>query len=59
MEAEFEVADDIVYDSMIFDKSNDFHFCTALGTEEGAYLIDFAEQSPPSLWKAHSLALLQ
>ena len=48
MEAEFEVVDDLVYDHMIFDKSNDFHFCTAVGTEEGVYLIDFADHPGPA-----------
>jgi len=37
LESEFEVVDDIVYDFMIFDKSNDFHFCTAVGAEKGVY----------------------
>jgi hypothetical protein len=48
LESEFEVVDDIVYDFMIFDKSNDFHFCTAVGTEEEVYLIDFADYLGPS-----------
>ena len=48
MESEFEVVDDIVYDFMIFDKSNDFHFCTAVGTEDGVYLIDFADHLSPA-----------
>jgi len=56
LEYEFEVVDDIVYDFMIFDKSNDFHFCTAVGTEEGVYFIDFADHLPcqeceRSLWQ--------
>ncbi len=59
LEAEFEVVDDLVYDFMIFDKSNGFHFCTALGREEGVYLLDFAVQSRPSLWRAHGGPLPQ
>jgi len=48
LESEFEVVDDIVYDFMIFDKSNDFHFCTAVGREEGVYFIDFADHLCPA-----------
>jgi len=48
LESEFEVVDDVVYDFMIFDKSNDFHFCTAVGTEEGVYLIDLADHLGPA-----------
>ena len=48
MESEFEVVDDIVYEFMIFDKRNDFHFCTAVGTEEGVYLIDFGRNLDPA-----------
>jgi hypothetical protein len=40
--------DDIVYDFMIFDKSNDFHFFTAAGTEEGVYLVDSADHPEPA-----------
>ncbi len=48
MESEFEVVDDIVYDFMIFDKSNDFHFCTAVGTEEEVYFYDFTDYLGPT-----------
>jgi hypothetical protein len=48
LESEFEVVDDIVYDFMTFDKSNDFHFCAAVGTEEGIYFIDFADHFSPT-----------
>ncbi len=48
MESEFKVVYDIVYDFMIFDKSSDFHFCTAVGTEEGVEFIDFADHLSPA-----------
>lgn len=48
MESEFEVVDDIVYYFMIFDKSNDFHFCTAVGQRRGVYLIGFADHPGPA-----------
>ena len=51
MESEFEVVDDIVYYFMIFDKSNDFRFCTAVGTEEGVYLIDFSDHPGPPFYE--------
>ncbi len=58
MESEFEVVDDIVYDFMVFDKSNDFHFCTAMGTEEEVYLIDFADHPGPA-FGGHIAVLLE
>jgi len=48
MEAEFEVVDDLVYDHMIFDKSDEFHFCTALWTDEGIDFIDLADHLRPA-----------
>jgi hypothetical protein len=47
LESECEVVDDIIYDFMIFHKSNGFHFCTAVGTEEQVYFIDFADLLGP------------
>ncbi len=51
MESEFEVVDDLVYDFMIFDKSNDFHFCTTLRTEEGGRVHRACGLSWPRLWR--------
>jgi len=48
MEAEFEVVDDLVYGHMIFDKSDEFHFCTALWTDEGIDFIDAADHLGPA-----------
>ena len=57
LESEFEVVDDIVYYFMIFDKSNDFRFCTAVGTEEGVYLIDFTDHPGPPFYENILLAI--
>jgi len=57
LESEFEVVDDIVYYFMIFDKSNDFRFCTVVGTEEGVYLIDFADHPGPAFYENILLAI--
>ena len=57
LESEFEVVDDIVYDFIIFAKNNDFHFCTAMETEEGVYLIDFADHPGPGFYENILLAI--
>ena len=57
MESEFEVVDDIVYYFMIFDKSNDFSFCTVVETEEGVYLIDFADHPGQAFYENILLAI--
>ncbi len=57
MESEFDVVDDIVYGFMIFDKSNDFHLCTAMGADEGVYLMDFADYPGPVFYKKSLLAI--
>ena len=58
MESEFEVVDDIVYDFMIFDKSNEFHFCTAVGAENGVYFnigMQFFHTGEKSLKKGYKI----
>ena len=57
LESEFEVVDDIVSDFLIFDKSNDFHFCLEVGAEEWGYLIDFADHPGPAFYEKSLLAI--
>ena len=42
MKGELEMADDLIDDLMIFDKSDDSHLSSAFRTEEGVCLINFA-----------------
>jgi len=57
LESEWEVADDIVYNFMIFATSNDFHFCNVVGIGERVYLIDFVDKPRPAFYVEILLAI--
>jgi hypothetical protein len=57
LESEREVVDDIVYNFMIFAKSNDFHFCNVAGTGERVYLIEFVDKPRPAFIEKFLLAI--
>jgi hypothetical protein len=57
LESEREVVDDIVYNFMIFAKSNDFHFCNVAGTGERVYLIEFVDKARPTFIEKFLLAI--